>query len=159
MRCMTAIRAGVVGVGDMGKNHVRIYNELEDVELACICDKDDTKARKISRIYKVPYFTDLEEMIRSTSIDLASIAVPTAHHYEVATSLMAEGTGIIVEKPVDLELERARRLVQDARDAGVPLMVGHIERFNPAVIKLKEMIGELGTPTIAQATRLSLIHI
>jgi UDP-N-acetylglucosamine 3-dehydrogenase len=58
-----------------------------------------------------------------------------------------------VEKPVDLELERARRLVQNAGEAGVPLMVGHIERFNPAVIKLKEMIGELGTPTIAQATR------
>ena len=140
-------------MGDMGRNHVRNYNELDGVELCCICDTDVGKATRISKIYKVPLFSTAEEMLAQNELDLVSIAVPTAHHFEMGSLAIQHDVNLLVEKPLDLSLDRARTLVKMAEERGVSLMVGHIERFNPAVIKLKEMIGEAGMPTIAYATR------
>lgn len=140
-------------MGDMGRNHVRNYNELDSVELCCICDTDEERARRISKIYKVPLFSSAREMFSRNDLDLISVAVPTAQHFETASLAIDHGANVLVEKPLDLSLDRARKLVEMAEDRGVSLMVGHIERFNPAVIKLKEMIGEAGVPTIAFATR------
>ncbi len=150
---MAALKAGVVGVGDMGRNHARIYNELEDVDLTAVCDTDEQRAARVSKIYKVPYYANAEKMLASTDLDLVSVAVPTTLHFEIASQVIDGGINLLIEKPLDLSIQRARSLVKRAKDKGVSLMVGHIERFNPAVIKLKEMIGELGTPTIALATR------
>ena len=147
------MNAGVIGVGDMGRNHARIYNELENVELTAICDADEQRAVRVSKIYKVPRYMNTEEMLVSTDLDLVSVAVPTTLHFEIASLVIEAGINVLIEKPLDLSIERARSLVKRAKKNGVSLMVGHIERFNPAVIKLKEMIGELGTPTIALATR------
>jgi predicted dehydrogenase len=150
---LAALKAAVVGVGEMGRNHARIYNELEDAELCCVCDADPERAGLISRLYKVPNYSDFGEMLSKVDLDVVSVAVPSAHHVETASLAVEKGINVLVEKPIDLSLERARSLVKQAHDAGVSLMVGHIERFNPAIVKLKEMIGELGTPTIALATR------
>jgi len=147
------LKTAVIGVGEMGRNHVRIYNELEGTELVSICDTDPARGGRISRIYKVPCFESAEKMLSSVEIDAVSVAVPTAHHFEMASLAVENGVDVLVEKPIDLSVERARTLVKKAKSHGVSLMVGHIERFNPAVMKMKEMIGELGDPTIAAATR------
>ncbi len=150
---MRELKAAVIGVGEMGRNHARIYNELDEVELVSVCDADENRGRRIAKLYKVPYFSSLEDMLGEVELDVASIAVPTAHHLDVAMPIMEKGINVLVEKPIELSVEKGKKLVKAARRAGVSLMVGHIERFNPAVIKLREMIGELGDPTVAYATR------
>jgi len=143
----------VIGVGEMGRNHARIYNELDGVELVSVCDADEARGRKIAKLYKVPYFQTFDEMLREVDLDVVSIAVPTAHHLDVARPVIERGISVLVEKPIELTVQKGKELVKVARRSGVSLMVGHIERFNPAVIKLREMIGELGDPTVAYATR------
>jgi len=147
------LKAAVIGVGEMGRNHARIYNELDGVELVSVCDADEGRGTRIAKLYKVPYFSSFEEMLREVELDVVSIAVPTAHHLEVAAPVMERGISVLVEKPIELTVQKGRQLVREAKRSGVSLMVGHIERFNPAVIKLREMIGELGDPTVAYATR------
>ncbi len=150
---MGPVRTAVIGVGEMGRNHARIYNELEGAELVSVCDTDPVRGRRISKIYKVPFFESAEKMLSSIDIDAVSIAVPTAQHYEMASLAIENGVDLLVEKPIDLSVERGNSLVRKAKKRGVSLMVGHVERFNPAVMKMKEMMGELGDPTIAAATR------
>jgi len=147
------LKAAVIGVGEMGRNHARIYNELDAVELVSVCDADEGRGSRIAKLYKVPYFSSFEEMLREVELDVVSIAVPTAHHLEVAAPVMERGISVLVEKPIELTVQKGRQLVREAKRSGVSLMVGHIERFNPAVIKLREMIRELGDPTVAYATR------
>ncbi len=147
------MKAAVVGVGEMGRNHARIYNEIEEVELSAICDSNSERASHIAKMYKVPYFHHLEDMISEMDLDLMSVAVPTANHYEVASKVIDNGINLLVEKPIDFDIQRARSLVDRAKREDINLMVGHIERFNPAIIQLKKMINELGKPTISFATR------
>ncbi len=147
------MQAAVIGVGEMGRNHARIYNELDEVELGCVCDMDPGRASQVARRYKVPHFSDMEEMISEVDLDLVSVAVPTSEHHDVASAVIENGLNLLIEKPIDLSIDKAREIVQLAKERDVKLMVGHIERFNPAILKLREMIGELGKPTIALATR------
>ena len=147
---MRELKAAVIGVGEMGRNHARIYNELDGVELVSVCDADEERGRRIA---KVPYYQSYDEMLEQVELDVVSIAVPTAHHLEVASPVMERGISVLVEKPIELTVQKGKDLVKAARRSGVSLMVGHIERFNPAVIRLREMIGELGDPTVAYATR------
>jgi len=147
------LKAAVIGVGEMGRNHARIYNELDGVELVSVCDADEERGRRIAKLYKVPYYQSYDEMLEQVELDVVSIAVPTAHHLEVASPVMERGISVLVEKPIELTVQKGKDLVKAARRSGVSLMVGHIERFNPAVIRLREMIGELGDPTVAYATR------
>jgi UDP-N-acetylglucosamine 3-dehydrogenase len=150
---LAVLKAGVIGVGDMGRNHVRVYNELDQVEVVGICDTNAERATRVSRIYKVPHFSSAEDFFTSLDLDVVTVAVPTALHFQITSLALEHGVGVLVEKPIDLELDRARGLVKQASKKGIPLMVGHIERFNPAVIRLKELMFELGTPTLATATR------
>ncbi len=149
-------RVAVVGVGAMGKNHVRVYQEMPEVDLVAIVDQNRALAEKVSRIYKVPVYTDYQTMVEREKPQAVSIAVPTRAHFKVVNDLLMAGVHVLVEKPISATLDEARELVATAKNEGLVLMVGHIERFNPAVIELKRRIarGDLGRVFQIHARRL-----
>jgi UDP-N-acetylglucosamine 3-dehydrogenase len=148
------IRVGVIGAGAMGQHHVRIYSEMENVELVGISDVSDARVKELSEKYDTKGFTDYNELL-AKGLDAVSIVVPTTLHMPVGLDVIASGANLLVEKPIADSLENAEILTRAADDAGVKLMVGHIERFNPAVTKLKEIIdsGLLGKIVSISARR------
>ena len=148
------IRAGVIGVGAMGQHHVRIYHEMENVELIGISDVSEDRVKELSDRYGTNGFTDYNELL-AENLDAVSIVVPTTLHMSVGMDVIASGANLLVEKPIADTLENAEKLTRAADDADVKLMVGHIERFNPAVTKLKEIIdsGLLGKIVSISARR------
>ena len=133
------MRAGVIGIGAMGQHHVRIYHEMEQVELVGISDVSKSRANELSRQYGVKCYTDHRQLLEQ-DLDVVSIVVPTTLHMAIGMDAINAGVNILVEKPIADTLKNAERLTKAAKDAGVKLMVGHIERFNPAVMRLKEII-------------------
>ncbi|MCD1294915.1 oxidoreductase [Methanocella sp. CWC-04] len=139
------LKVGVIGAGAMGQNHIRAYSQLPGVELAGIADVDKKRVEELSRQYNTQGFTDYKEMLK-TGMDAVSIVVPTTLHKSVALDVIAAGTNLLVEKPIANNIESADQIIDAAKKQDLKLMVGHIERFNPAVMKMKELImsGELG---------------
>lgn len=134
------IKAGVIGVGKMGQHHARVYKEIPDVRLTGIADADDDRAAQIATKYgTVP--RDRAELI--DRCDIVSVAVPTRYHHDVASEAIEAGVHVLIEKPFVRDLQEGRDLVRKARDQDVRLQVGHIERFNPAVQALTDIITDL----------------
>ncbi|MEA3281639.1 MAG: Gfo/Idh/MocA family oxidoreductase [Euryarchaeota archaeon] len=148
------MKVGVIGVGAMGQHHARVYYEMDGVELIGVSDVDRMRAEEIAVMYGVEAFTDYKKLL-SCDLDAVSIAVPTTLHKTVATDVINEGVHLLVEKPIASTVEDADEMLSDAKDAGVRLMVGHIERYNPAVARLKEVIdsGLLGDIVSMSARR------
>jgi len=142
--------AGVIGVGVMGEHHARVYNELPDVTLACVTDADDDQAEAIASKYSTAV-CDTESLIER--VDIASIAVPTPHHYDLATACIDAGVDVLVEKPLVDDPEKGRELIRRAEREDVTLQVGHIERHNPVVSTLQDIVPELNVIAI-EAERL-----
>ncbi|MBC7242474.1 MAG: Gfo/Idh/MocA family oxidoreductase [Anaerolineae bacterium] len=140
------LRAAVIGVGSMGRNHARVYAEMEDVQLIAVADVDQAAAVRVANIYGVRAYADYRMMLEAEPLDLVTIAVPTRLHREVAEEAAAHGVHLFVEKPLAGSVEDARAIIDAARAAGVKLGVGHIERFNPAILQLKVELdaGRLG---------------
>jgi predicted dehydrogenase len=139
-------RVAVIGVGSMGKNHVRVYTEMPDVELVAVVDANPSAVEQIGRRYRLPIYTDVCEMLQKERPEAVSIAVPTSGHFSVAMHALEAGCHVLVEKPIAATLEDAEVLIRTAERLDRHLMVGHIERFNPAIIELKRRLeaGELG---------------
>ena len=140
------LRAAVIGVGSMGRNHARVYAEMEDVQLIAVADVDQAAAVRVANIYGVRAYADYRMMLEAEPLDLVTIAVPTRLHREVAEEAAAHGVHLFVEKPLAGSVEDAQAIIDAARSAGVKLGVGHIERFNPAILQLKVELdaGRLG---------------
>jgi predicted dehydrogenase len=136
---------GVVGVGSMGRNHVRVYDSLPSVDLVGIADADEDRAAEVGAEYGVES-TTLDDLF--TRVEALSIAVPTEYHADLVEQCIDQGVHALVEKPFVAEPSEGRRLAREAREAGVTLQVGHIERFNPAVQALQEFIDELDVVAI-----------
>ncbi len=136
------LKAAVIGVGAMGRHHARVYHELDGVTLAGVADPEAEKAQFVARRYGVPTFADHRELLEATSPDLVSIVVPTRMHLRVALDAIDAGAAVLVEKPIAATLDEARELIARANAAGTALMVGHIERFNPAILALKTRLDE-----------------
>jgi UDP-N-acetylglucosamine 3-dehydrogenase len=133
-------KVGVVGTGGWGKNHVRVLNEMQC--LAAICDSNRERADAFSKKYHVPGYASLEEMLRKEKLDAATICTPASTHFEVATIALEHGVHVFVEKPMTTSLQDAKLLIEAAKKANRTLTVGFIERFNPPITELKEMISE-----------------
>lgn len=135
-----SVKAGVIGVGSMGTNHVRVYDELPGASLVGVHDADTDRAAEVAASYNTTAhgFDDLIEMI-----DVASIAVPTEHHFETVRACIEDGVDILVEKPFVANPDRGRQLIAFANDNNIILQVGHIERFNPAVMELVRLLPDL----------------
>jgi UDP-N-acetylglucosamine 3-dehydrogenase len=132
-------RVGIIGGGAMGQHHIRIYSEMKDVELIGICDTDRNRAISLANSYNTTPYFDHKELLKQ-ELDAVSVVVPTTFHHSVAMDVINSGTNLLVEKPIADTLENADKMIHAAHDAKLKLMVGHIERFNPAVSKLKEIV-------------------
>lgn len=148
------LKAGVIGVGAMGKNHARLYSELPNVELIGVADVNPNLVASIAQSYGCKSYVDYHDLL-SENLDVLSIVVPTTLHKEVALDAIRRGINVLVEKPIADTVENADEIIKAARQRGVKLMVGHVERFNPAIIKLKELIdsGLLGSVVSISARR------
>ncbi|MDI9397114.1 MAG: Gfo/Idh/MocA family oxidoreductase [Candidatus Pacebacteria bacterium] len=144
------VKVGVAGVGHMGKEHARIYSELQEAELVGVHDSNPDTARKIAAKCKTRAFGSLEEMV--DAVDAASIVTPTTTHLAIAEPFLKRGKHVLVEKPIAMDTEEARKLVDLAEKHGAKLAVGHVERFNPVLVALEE---RLGRPRFIEAHRLS----
>lgn len=151
------IRAAVIGVGSIGRHHVRIYNQLEEVELVAIADTDEKRRTTIARNYKVPAYQSYEELFDKERVDVVSVAVPTVHHREVSLCAIEHGVHVLVEKPIAATVEEADEMIRASQARGLTLTVGHVERFNPALVELKRRLdaGELGHVFQLHGRRLS----
>src|SRR6204780_3684089 len=143
-----ALRIGVVGVGVMGSNHARVLSELPGVKLVGVVDPDAKQREQVARALGCAAFADLEAMIGS-GVDAVTIAAPTHLHRDIAAACAARGIHLLVEKPIASTVEEGNAIVAAARRAGVTLMVGHVERFNPAVQSIKRAIKDQDILSIA----------
>ena len=136
------LKAAVIGVGSMGRNHVRVYREMENLELVAVADQNAQTAAKVGATFSAPHYTDPMQMVEECQPDLVTLAVPTVLHYEIGAQLIERGIHLLIEKPIARTLEEGEKLVELARKQGVILAVGHIERFNPAVMELRRRLRE-----------------
>ncbi|MHB1699583.1 MAG: Gfo/Idh/MocA family protein [Acidobacteriaceae bacterium] len=166
MSSTNPLRVVVAGVGAFGRNHLRIYRELEiseaasgaPVQLAAIIEQDSTRAVSLRQEFQVPVFPSAEacvEQVRSgtLSLDAASVCVPTVHHARTASVLLSAGVDILVEKPFVSTVEEADALISLAEANRRVLQIGHLERFNPAVTAVA---AHLNQPMFFEAHRLSV---
>lgn len=143
------LRCAVIGVGNMGKNHVRCYSDMEDCDLVGVSDVNFLLLEETKKQYEIFGIDDYKYLIDQKKPDIVSVCVPTALHREVAGYCLEKGVHVLLEKPLAMNIDEGRELLELARANNRKLFVGHIERFNPAVKKVKEMIdaGELGKIT------------
>ena len=144
------IKVGVIGVGHLGKEHVRIYSALAGCELAGVFDINPDVKEKFARKYKVCAFNSAEEM--TLGVDAVSVVVPTSAHFEVAGAFLKAGRHVFVEKPITETTAQAGELVKLAHESKLILQVGHVERFNPVMSYLEKQVAD---PRFIEAHRLS----
>jgi len=135
------MRVGVIGVGVMGRNHARILSKIEGVDLVGVCDTNRRTADEVASFYGTIPFYYPEELLEQ-GLDAAHVVVPTFIHHEIAEMAIERGCNVLIEKPIADTVEHAQDIFRIAARRGVKLMVGHIERFNPAIHRLKELISE-----------------
>jgi predicted dehydrogenase len=133
------LRVGVIGVGVMGSNHARVLAELPGVEFVGVADPDRAQAHSVAQALGCAEFPDFASLI-DEGVEAVTIAAPTHVHQEIALACIARGLHVLVEKPIASTIEEGRAIVAAARRAGVTLMVGHVERFNPAVQAIKDAL-------------------
>jgi len=131
------LKTAVIGVGYLGRHHARIYSKLPGVELAAVADSDRESAERIADMYAARPFTDYREL--PDDVAAVSVATPTVTHFEIASYFLEKGVPVLVEKPMTATLDEALELDRIARDSGTLLQVGHIERFNPAMMAVRDL--------------------
>ena len=147
---MEKIKLGVIGVGHIGKNHARIASELQGAEFTAIYDKNSAAASELARQFGARAVGSLEEF--AGLVDAATIATPTPTHYEIGHYLLGQGKHLLIEKPIAENTAHAKELSDIARERGLILQVGHVERFNPVLGALE---GLLTHPKFIESHRLS----
>jgi predicted dehydrogenase len=148
-------KVAVVGTGAMGRNHARVYQAMPEVDLVAVADADEALAAEVARLYGCRPYADLREMIAREHPDAVSVAVPTQSHFLVARALLEAGCHVLVEKPIAATVDESLELVAASKASRRTLMVGHIERFNPAIVELKRRLvaGDLGRAFEIRARR------
>ncbi len=155
---MKKLKVGVIGVGNMGKHHARVYCELPHVNLISVSDTNMELGTKVANKYKAKFYSDYKKMLIKEDISAVSIAVPTPLHYSVAKHAIESKKHVLIEKPITAKLEHAKKLTKLAEKNNVHLGVGHIERFNPVVVKLKRLLSNniIGQPVSISTKRVGL---
>jgi len=144
------LKVAVVGAGHMGEGHIRAYARKPGVKLLFICDPDKIRGQRLAQGYSASWVPDYRRIVEQ--VDGASIAVPTNLHLAVASDFLKAGKPVLLEKPIAANVREAKELVSLSRRKKVPLQIGHIERFNPAIQKLAE---KLKAPRYLEIHRLS----
>lgn len=139
---MNQLRVAVIGTGFWGKNQARVFSQLPQAKLMCVCDANPKTASTIGSQFNVESTTDLDNILSRRDIDAVTICTPTVTHKEVATRALEAGKHVLVEKPMTNTAAEANELLLLAKKRGLRIMPGHIERFNPAVTYLKSLVDE-----------------
>jgi predicted dehydrogenase len=145
------IKAAVVGAGAFGREHARVYSEVADAHLEAVCDVDETRGRAVAERYNAAYVADYRELIGR--VDAVSVASPTESHQAIACEFLAAGIAVLVEKPIARTLDEGDRIIDASIRSGAILQIGHLERFNPAVIAASSILTQ---PRFFEAHRLSV---
>ncbi len=133
------LRVGVIGAGVMGSNHARVFMTLPGIKLIGIADPLEVHRKRAVDLIGCRTFSDIDSLL-AEGVDAVTIAAPTHLHHEIALNCIARKIDVLVEKPIASTAEEGREIVAAAKRAGVTLMVGHVERFNPAVATIKEAL-------------------
>jgi predicted dehydrogenase len=131
------LKIGVFGVGHLGKFHLNNWKEIPGVELVGFFDPNDQQAQDVEQKYGLQRFTDIDSLINAC--DAVDIVAPTDHHFHLCQQAIRAGKHVFVEKPLAETLEEARELVKLAQESGIKCQVGHVERFNPAFVAVKDL--------------------
>lgn len=134
---MKLVRMGVIGAGVMGERHCRVCANLRRVELVGVAELDEERGRQVADRYETAYFPDHGDLL--SEVDAVTVAVPTPAHYPIVSECLERGLHVMVEKPITETIEQAQQLVEMSNERELVLQVGHIERFNPAFIELKNV--------------------
>lgn len=135
------IRTAVIGVGSLGQHHARNFAELAkdtNTEFIGVCDADETRAKEIAEKNDCEHFTDWRELL--DKVDAVSIVTPTEMHCEIACAFLEKGVDCLVEKPIARTLEEVDKMIATAERSGAKIMVGHLERYNPAMVALRPYV-------------------
>ncbi len=154
---MKRVAVGVIGTGFWGENQVRVLRQSRVADLVAICDADKKRAKEMGTKYSVPWYSDLSKFLRVPKLEAVTVCTPTQTHLKVGLLAIEAGKNLLVEKPMTGEEKSAEKLVYLARKAGVKLLVGFIERFNPGVKAVKKMLkeGTVGDVIIATGRRVA----
>jgi len=144
------VRVGVIGIGYLGQHHVRIYSELENTELVAVVDAVEKRADSFAAKYGCEAYYDYRDIFNK--VDALSIVTPTTTHYSIALDCIRAGKDILIEKPITVSVKEADELIAESEKSGCIIQVGHLERYNPAVLAASEMVKE---PRFIEAERLS----
>jgi predicted dehydrogenase len=147
---MKKLKVGVIGTGHLGKLHIRMFKQIESCELIGIHDASKPQAENAAREYDVKIFESMGELL--DNVQAVSIAAVTSAHYEIALECLKRGIHVFIEKPITAKIEEAEELVLAAEEKKLVLQVGHVERFNPALLSLEQHIME---PLFIQSDRLA----
>ncbi len=150
---MAKTKAGVIGVGYLGRFHAQKYAALDDVELVGVADVNPAQAEAVATECSCKAYSDYHELI--SEVDAVSIVVPTSYHFDVAKDCLEKGVDILLEKPVTVTLEEADALIEIADNNNCIFQVGHLERFNPAVLATKPHLTE---PLFVESARINPFH-
>jgi predicted dehydrogenase len=148
---MQPVKIGLLGLGSMGQNHLRVLSMLKDVELSFIYDADGEKCSSLSREYSVPASQNLESDLKD--IDALVIATPTSTHCSYVKKACEDVTFLFVEKPIAENLVEGEEILQLSEEHGISIQVGFIERFNPAIVALKKVLSQSSNPLNIDFTR------
>ncbi len=145
------VKVAVIGAGHFGREHARVYSNLENAHVVAVCDINESHGRPVAESCGADFVTDFREVIGK--VDAVSLAVPTISHHKIACELLDAGISVLVEKPIACTLEEADEMIRIAEKRGAVLQVGHLERFNPAVAAASRIAIE---PRFFEAHRLSV---
>ena len=136
------IKAAVIGLGNMGQHHAKAYSAIAEASLVAVCDHNKDRFDRIIKEKDTQYFSSVDDLLASQEIDVVSICLPTTAHFEIAKKCIDYNIAVLVEKPITQTIQQAKELVAYAKEHNVMLTVGHIERFNPAITRVKEWMTE-----------------
>lgn len=145
-----SVKVGVIGVGYLGQHHARIYSEIEDAELIAVVDIDKEKADRFAEKYKCESYYNHRDIL--DKVDALSIVTPTTTHYSIAKDCLTAGRDILIEKPITVSLDEADELIDSSCKRNCIIQVGHLERYNPAILSISEIVQE---PMFLESERFS----
>ena len=132
---MDPLNVGVIGVGHLGSLHAKMYGQISSIKLVGVYDSDSQRSQKLAAEFGIKAFPTLDDLL--SQVEAVSIATSTQSHYDVAMQVIKRGVHLLIEKPITATIEQAKALTERAEIKGLKLQVGHIERFNPAILALE----------------------
>lgn len=150
---MKTIKVGVIGVGYLGRFHAQKYSAMEGVELVGVADTNTGQVESVAKECGCQPFTDYKKLLKE--VDAVSVVVPTTLHHKISKECMACGVDLLLEKPMTVTIEEADELIKIAEEKNLILQIGHLERFNPAVLAMQP---HLSTPVFIESNRIAMFN-